>query len=218
MSDVQACLFLQGQPLGCRCRATAGGAVTLLACPSCPSVSAREAQWWLCTGAVTELQPNGGLTFLWEEAHEKPDIYSTRFSKWQKPRVLSEVGQDLLMHLCIVVLGDIPWGWARFPFLETCWKARSGMAPLSLSSPALHSTAVGIVTTSLPDAEDRLPPVAGTMLLLFSLPDLNLKETHKSCQSHPPVGAAQGTLSHTRLERPGTGRRVTDEQGSTRVR
>lgn len=34
--------------------------LSLLACPSCPLASAREAQWWPCTGAVTELQPNGG--------------------------------------------------------------------------------------------------------------------------------------------------------------
>lgn len=148
----------------------------------------------------------------------KNQTFSVRFSKWQKPRVRSEVGRGLLTHPCTVVLGDIPSGRAWVPFLKTCWEAASGGAPLSLSSPALHSTAVGIVTTPLPDAQDESPPAARTTLLLFSLPDLNLKETHKSCQTHPPAGAAQGNLSQARLERPGTGRRVTDEQGSTRVR
>lgn len=101
----------------------------------------------------------------------KNQTFSVRFSKGQKPRVLSEVGRDLLMHPCTVVLGDIPSGRARFPFLKPCRKAGSGVAPLSLSSPALHSTAVGAVTTPLPDAEDEWPPVAWTTLLLFSLPD-----------------------------------------------
>lgn len=59
MTDAQAHLLLQGQPLGCRCRATAGGAVTarlsflsLGLGQGSPAVA--------CTGAVTELQPNGG--------------------------------------------------------------------------------------------------------------------------------------------------------------
>lgn len=65
-------------------------------------------------------QWQGCLTFSWEEAHEKSDIYRVHFSKWQKPCVLPEVGRDL-MRPCTMVLSDIPSGRAHSP---SCKPAR----------------------------------------------------------------------------------------------